>query len=257
MKPEHPPLRHPGTRPSWTRPGLSTLRGLAGGLWMLATACSAASPRAEDPIDVTPFAEQARALALQGTAKLQGLRVEVETGRLDPRLKLAPCARIEPYLPPGFKAWGATRVGLRCLEGPTRWNVYLPVTVRVFGPALVAAIVLPAGSVLAETDLRVEEVDLAAQVQPAVADVMAAVGRPLTVALKPGESLRQHHLRARQWFAAGETVKLIARGPGFAVEGEGLAMAPGLEGQTVRVRTESGRIVSGLPAGERRVELSL
>jgi flagella basal body P-ring formation protein FlgA len=258
MKPHPPSLRQPGARPAPpARPSPVAQQRLVRSLWALATVCSMASLRAEERVDLSPFTEQARALALQGTASLQGLRVEVETGRLDPRLKLAPCSRIEPYLPPGFRAWGATRVGLRCLEGATRWNVYLPVTIRVFGPALVAATVLPAGTPLTESDLRVEEVDLAAQVQPAVVDVMAAVGRPLTVALKPGESLRQHHLRPRQWFAAGETVKLIARGPGFAVEGEGLAMAPGLEGQTVRIRTESGRIVSGLPAGERRVELPL
>lgn len=203
------------------------------------------------------FAEQARALALQGTAALQGVRVEVEAGRLDPRLKLASCSRIEPYLPPGFKAWGATRVGLRCLEGTTRWNVYLPVTVRVYGRGVVAATVLPAGTVLSERDLQIAEVDLASQFQPAVTDLVAAIGRPLTVTLNPGDSLRQHHLRARQWFAAGETVKLVASGPGFAVESEGLALSHGLEGQTVRVRTESGRIVSGLPSGERRVELPL
>jgi len=231
-------------------------------LLALATACATGTLRAQEraPQDAEPsalFAEQARALALQGTAALQGMRVEVEVGRLDPRLKLAPCARIEPYLPPGFRAWGSTRVGLRCLEGPTRWNVYLPVTVRVFGRALVAATVLPAGTVLTEGDLQTAEVDLAAQHQPALTDPAAAVGRALTVTLNPGDGLRQHHLKARQWFAAGETVKLIASGPGFSVQSEGTALSHGLEGQPTRVRTDSGRIVSGLPTGERRVELSL
>ena len=235
----------------------------------LATACAAGPLRAQErapqgardsetstPL-AAPFAEQARALALQGTAALQGMRVEVEAGRLDPRLKLAPCARMEPYLPPGFRAWGSTRVGLRCLEGPTRWNVYLPVTVRVYGRALVAATVLPAGTVLTEGDLQTAEVDLAAQHQPALTDPAAAVGRALTVTLNPGDGLRQHHLKTRQWFAAGDTVKLIASGPGFSVQSEGTALSHGLEGQPARVRTENGRIVSGLPTGDRRVELSL
>ncbi len=203
------------------------------------------------------FVEQARALTLQSTAAMPGVRVEVEPGRLDPRLKLAPCARIEPYLPPGFKAWGATRVGLRCLEGAVRWNVYLPITVRVYAPAVVAATALSVGSVLNEGDLQIAEIDLAASGQPAVTDLAAAVGRSLGVALNPGDSLRQQHLRTRQWFSAGETVRLVASGPGFAVQSEGTALAAGLEGRAVRVRTESGRIVTGLPVGERRVELSL
>lgn len=207
--------------------------------------------------DGSAFIEQARKLSLRSAAAAPGVRVAVEPGRLDPRLKLAPCTRIEPYLPPGFKAWGSTRVGLRCLEGPVRWNVFLPVTVKVFAPAVVAATALPAGTVLTEGDLQIAEVDLAAQTQPAVTDLASAVGRPLAVALNPGDSLRQHHLRARQWFAAGETVRLVASGPGFAVQSEGMALAAGLEGRAVRVRTESGRIVTGVPVGERRVELSL
>ncbi|HSV71024.1 MAG TPA: flagellar basal body P-ring formation chaperone FlgA [Methylibium sp.] len=207
--------------------------------------------------DDDPLAAQARALALAGAAPRPGVRVEVEPGRLDPRLKLAPCARIEPYLPPGFRAWGSSRVGLRCADGPVRWNVYLPITVKVWGPAVVATAALPAGATLSESDLQVAEVDLAASGQPAITDPAAAIGRPLALALNPGESLRASHLRARQWFAAGETVKLVASGPGFAVQSEGLALAPGVEGRAVRVRTDSGRIVTGQPVGERRVELAL
>ena len=94
--------------------------------------------------------EQIQALGEQASAGLApgAMRVEVEPGRLDPRLRLAPCERVEPHLPPGAQAWGRTRVGLRCTEGPKPWNVYLPVTVKVFAPALVAAAALPAGTVL-------------------------------------------------------------------------------------------------------------
>jgi len=39
---------------------------------------------------------------------------------------------------------GRTRIGLRCTQGATAWNVYLPLTVKVFAPALAAAAPLPA-----------------------------------------------------------------------------------------------------------------
>jgi flagella basal body P-ring formation protein FlgA len=218
--------------------------------------CAAAPLRAEEPVSAA-LAEQARVLALDSSRAPDGLRVEVEAGTLDPRLKLAPCERIEPYLPPGFKAWGRTRVGLRCLQGAARWNVFLPLTVRVYGRALVAATALPAGAVLGAADLREAEVDLAADASPALTDTAAALGRVLTRALNPGEALRQQQLRPRQWFASGDTVRLVALGAGFAVQGEGQAIGPGLDGQPVRVRTDSGRIVSGVAVGERRVELRL
>lgn len=207
--------------------------------------------------DDATLADQARALTLSSLPTVPGVRVEVEAGRLNPRLTLAPCARIEPYLPRGFKAWGATRVGMRCVEGPSRWNVYLPITVKVYAQALVAKGPLSAGTVLDDDALELAEVDIAERPQPALTDLSAAVGRPLAVSLNPGEVLRQHHLRARQWFAAGETVKLVASGPGFAVQSQGLALAPGIEGRAVRVRTDSGRIVTGQAVGEHRVELAL
>lgn len=223
-------------------------------LLALAAACAGAV-RAQEAAD--PLTEQVRSLALKSAQPAAGLRVAVEAGTLDPRLKLAPCQRIEPYLPTGFKPWGRTRVGLRCLEGPTRWNVYLPITVKVYGQALVAATLLPAGSVLSAADLREAEIDLAADPSPVLTDPAEAVGRTLLRTLSAGEDLRQNRLRARQWFAAGETVQLVAVGPGFAVQSEGQAISAGLDGTPVRVRTESGRIVTGLPVGERRVELRL
>ena len=64
--------------------------------------------------------------ALQQTPQSSPLRMEVEVGALDERLRLAPCARVEPYLPAGARLWGRSRLGLRCLEGATRWNVFCP-----------------------------------------------------------------------------------------------------------------------------------
>ena len=69
--------------------------------------------------------------------------------------------------------------------------------------------------------------------------------------------MRAEQLRRRQWFAAGDPVRVVAAGPGFAVSGEGVALTPGLEGQAVRVRTESGRVVTGMAAGDKLVEVSL
>ena len=203
---------------------------------------------------------QVRQLALQAqptTGAVGAPRIEVAVGQLDPRLRLAPCQRVEPYLPEGTRPWGKSRVGLRCTEGSAKWNVYLPITVKVFGPALVATSSLPAGSVIAATDIAQAEVDLAEDASSALANADLVVGRTLTRAVKPGQSLRQSHLKAHQWFAAGETVTVVAQGAGFSVAGEGQALNNGIEGQPVRVRTEGGRVLTGQPVGERRVELPL
>jgi flagella basal body P-ring formation protein FlgA len=184
-------------------------------------------------------------------------RVEVALGELDPRLRLAPCHRIEPFVPSGQRLWGRSKIGLRCAEGATRWTVYLPVTVKVFGTALVARAALPAGATLTAADTAQAEVDLAEDASAALVDAQALTGRQLARPLQPGQALRAVHLRPRQWFAAGETVQIRAGGSGFAIAATGQALTPGLEGQPVRVRTESGRVLTGEAVGERRVEVSL
>jgi len=206
------------------------------------------------------LARQVQDLALggaHGSSTTGAPRVEVVVGQLDSRLRLAPCQHVEPYVPDGMRMWGKSRIGLRCTQGPSKWNVYLPITVKVYGTALVASTGLQAGAVLTSADLSTAEVDLAEESSPPVAGADLAVGRTLARPLKAGQGLRQSHLKPRQWFAAGETVTVLAQGKGFSVSGEAQALNPGVEGQPVRVRTESGRVLTGVPTGDRRVELPL
>jgi flagella basal body P-ring formation protein FlgA len=222
-----------------------------------ASAASAASVVPAAPAwvaEITPLADAATRAAFADHA---GLRVEVVPGALDPRLNLAPCQKVQPYLPAGHRAWGRTRIGLRCVSGPVAWNVTMPLTVKVYAPALVARQPLAAGTALGVEHLESAEVEWTASDSPVLTDLTPALGRTLARPLAPGQAVREADLRKRQWFAAGDPVKLLVTGPGFAISGEGTAMAPGLEGQLVRVRTESGRTVSGRATAERTVEVAL
>lgn len=184
-------------------------------------------------------------------------RLSVEVGRIDPRLRLAPCARIEPYLPRGTRLWGKAHIGVRCAEGPKRWNVYLPITVSVMAPALVAATPLASGATIGPADLMEAEVDLAAAQGSLYTDPAQLVGRVLQRPVGAGQGIRDTDVKLRQWFAAGDTVGISSVGGGFAVRSTGQALTPGFEGQTARIRTDSGRIISGVAVGEREVELRL
>lgn len=201
----------------------------------------------------------ALALARQGAAALApaGARIEVEAGTPDPRLRLAPCTRVQAHWPGGARAWGRTRVGLRCTEGEGRWAITLPVTVKVWAPALVPRAPLPVGTVLEAELLATETVDWAAAPAGVLTDAAPLAGRTLARTVAAGAPLQPADLKPRQFFAAGDTVRVVAVGPGFAVAGEGQALSPGIEGQPARVRTESGRVVSGQPVAERQLEVAL
>ena len=202
-----------------------------------------------------PWALEVQQLASQSPMPA-GARVEVEVGTLDPRLKLAPCARITPYVPAGTRLWGRARVGLRCDEG-ARWNVFLPVSVKVFAPAWAVNQALPPGTVLEASHLQHSEVDLAAEASPVIRQPQAAIGRPLLRALRPGQAVREADLKPRQWFVAGDIVRVVTVGSGFAISADGQALAAGIDGQHVKVRIEGGRVVSGRATGERRIEVTL
>ncbi len=199
---------------------------------------------------------QDAARVVWGTAS-QTPRIEVLVGQLPTHLKLAPCAQVLPYLPSGVRPLGRSRIGLRCTQGTARWNVSLPVTVRLWAPSLVAASALPTGTVLEARHLASAEVDLAERADPAIASSAAAIGRTLQRSLAAGDAIRLADLKTRQMFNTGDTVRIVGIGPGYAVSSEGQAMGPGLEGQNARVRTESGRIITGITTAERRVEVAL
>ena len=64
-------------------------------------------------------------------------------------------------------------------------------------------------------------------------------------------------VRAPLLFKAGAQVKVVAQGPGYAVSSAGQALTAGSAGQTVRVRMENGRIVSGTVNDSGTVEVTL
>lgn len=242
-------LLHRSTSPTALRRLAARLASLA----LLAACTLAWSAKADE----APLAARVRQLAQEAvTPKEPGVRVEIELGALDPRLKLAPCAHITPYLPPHARLWGVTRIGVRCDEG-ARWSVYLPVRIKVFARASTITQDLPAGTVLEATHLGEAEVDLAGDWSPALRRPADAIGRALNRPLRAGQPLRQADLRPRQWFAAGDTVRILAIGPGYAISSEGQALMSGIEGQPAKVRIEGGRVVSGRPSGQRQLEVSL
>ena len=199
------------------------------------------------------------ALATQAAQALApaGARVTVQAGMLDPRLTLAPCGRIETYLPAGTPAWGRTRLGLRCSDGRARWNITLPLTVSVMAPAWVAATALPAGVVLTEAQLKRVDTEWSASSSPLFDRIEPLLGRSLARPLLAGQAVQAAQVQARQWFASGDTVRIQASGAGYSVAGEGQALGPGVEGQSVRVQTASGRVLLGKPVSDRCVEVVL
>jgi flagella basal body P-ring formation protein FlgA len=134
--------------------------------------------------------------------------------------------------------------------------IRLPVTVHVFAQVAIASASLSAGAGIGPADVRMEEYDLTREPAPLVADAATLVGKQLTRPLSAGQPVRIDALRTPPSVNAGDPVQIVVNGQGFSLTSEGVALTPGSEGQPLRARTESGRVVVGI-LRDRTVELRL
>lgn len=236
--------------------------GAARGAWVMVLGICAllASAQAQEPADKLVRDTQAWLDQAVAAARPDGaapLRMEVTVGALDSRLTLAPCATVEPYIPAGMRLWGKTRLGLRCIDGNARWNVFLPVQVKAFGEAWVLRGDVAAGAVLGENDAVLAEVDWAEDKASVLADPAMWVGQTATRKLSTGQVLRFGLVKPPLAFQAGALVRVVAQGPGFAITADGQAVSAGVVGEQARVRIDSGRVLSGVVLDVRTVRVNL
>jgi flagella basal body P-ring formation protein FlgA len=197
------------------------------------------------------------AVATSQPAGAANLRMDVSVGSLDSRLKLAPCGAVEIFLPVGSRLWGKTRVGVRCTDGMSRWNVSIPATVKAYGQAWVIKGDIAAGSVLTPSDVVESNVDWAEESNPILKDRAMWVDQVATRLLTTGQTLRQGMVKPALAFQAGAQVRVVAQGVGFQVSGDAQALSVGVVGQMARVKMDNGRIASGTVLDARTVKIDL
>jgi flagellar basal body P-ring formation protein FlgA len=174
-----------------------------------------------------------------------GGEVEVTVGEPDSRLTLAPCARMEPFIPQGARLIGRTSLGVRCVEG-ANWIVYVPVQIKLFVDAWVAARPIPRGQVLGAEDVRRDRIDVAPLNGNAVLPDMPLIGRTALRALNPGDPVRRDALRSPPVVQPGDAVQVLALGTGFAAQSPGKALTAAAEGQTAQVALPGGKVLAGI-----------
>jgi flagellar basal body P-ring formation protein FlgA len=226
--------------------------------WLAAGMPARAQQKAKQA--ASPFDENAlRAYVSQQVAAAAGQQVtrfDVQLGSLDGRVALAPCRRSEPFVATGARLWGRSSLGVRCIDGAT-WSVLLPLTVKVWGQTLVAAAPLSAGTVLTAADLREQEVELTREPPGLLRELAQLQGRTLTRPLAMGQALRSDMVRLPNAVQAGDSVRLRITGAGFAVMASGQALNAAADGQPLRVRSELGKILTGIAREGRLVEVAL
>lgn len=194
----------------------------------------------------------AATFAQQQTAGLPG-QVSVTTGNVE-TMQLQSCAKLQAFMPAGGRLWGNSTVGVRCASG-AEWSVYVPVTVRVQAPVVIAARPLSGGKPLTLEDVNTQISELTQMPMGVVTDPNDVVGKVLSSGVNVGYPLRQDMLRGAIVIRQGQSVRLIAQGQGFKVSSEGKALSNAAIGQSVQVKAQNGQTVSGTVRPDGMVEV--
>ncbi|VWD37066.1 flagellar basal body P-ring formation chaperone FlgA [Burkholderia contaminans] len=220
-----------------------------------ANAANAAQP-ATPPGQQDPESIRRTALAFlqQQVAGLPGKTTTTVTTAF-PR-GLAACTTLEPFMPTGARLWGRTTVGVRC-AGERPWTVYLQAKVTVQATYYVAARQIAPGEPLSAADLVARDGDLTVLPLAVITDPAQAIGATALARISAGLPLRQDLLKSAASVSAGQTVRVVAAGPGFTISAEGSALANAAPGQSVRVRMAAGQIVTAIVKDAGTVEIPL
>lgn len=188
----------------------------------------------------------------QQTAALPG-KVTFQVEEPDSRISLAPCERIEAFLPAGSKLSGRVSVGVRCNQ-PGGWRIFVPVQITISMDLLTSSRQLAMGQVIGEADLARQTVENPQS--DGLTDASQVIGKVMRYSVSQGVLLRAAMLRTPYSIKQGQVVQLSIQGNGFTVSGSGVALNNAAEGETVQIRPPSSRVISGIAADNGTVKIN-
>lgn len=191
---------------------------------------------------------------VEKTRNLPG-KTEITITPLDARLNLPACANPIPYLSQGARLLGRTTVAIRC-EAPVAWRTMVKAHVRFHTAYLTAAKALPQGHVIQESDLALAEGDITAIRQGVLTGKEQAVGHTVARTIQPGSPIWAEQLRTPQAIQQGQNVKIISKGRGFTISGDGYAVNNAALGQVAKAKTTNGILVRGIARANGIIEVN-
>lgn len=169
-------------------------------------------------------------------------QVSIKVEEIDRRVVRSACPTLEVFLPPGSQLLGNTTIGVRC---PIKngWTLFVPAQITVSVDMLITNKPLPQGHVLQADDISHQKGELAQM--GILIDPVQAIGKVLKNSVGTGQILKQDMLRTPYAVTQGQTVQLQLESSGLSIHSEGYALNNAADGETIKVKTPSGQIVSG------------
>ena len=235
-----------------------TTKGLATGLGLifaLAVTPLQAAPQKQDmPSQVAAAINH----YIHGMQEDSEARIVSTVQPVDPRLQLAVCdkpLKIQPY--PRQRTTGHLTFKVRC-QGSSPWTIHVPAVIQTFEKVIVAAGGIPMGAEITADDVTRTEMDVSTLRQGYYKDATTVTGLIAKRPIPAGQVLTPVTVKPANIVSKGETVAILAQGPGITIRATGVSMMNGALGQLIRVRnTNSNKVVEGRISAPGQIKVSL
>ena len=161
-------------------------------------------------------------------------------------LNLASCNKLDITVPGGPSSInGNIRVGVKCLQ-TNGWTIFLSANVQQKKTYFVTNRQIPYGEILKAEDL-VPAQDFPENIpMDAVFDLRQAVGRGVVEIVEKNTAILSRHFSNQSVISNGQAVKVLIQGTGFKVTSDGKALGNAGVGQFVKIKLNSGQVVTAV-----------
>ncbi len=186
-----------------------------------------------------------------------GARVEISPAQQEANQALygtPSCPNPSYALPKGSRLWGRTLIQANC-PGQMVW---VAVDAKVFAPVAVASVPVKFQDLLNEDNTREEELEISKF--PASSPwltVNEVIGKQAGRQISSGAPIKADMVRIKPAVNTGDAVRLALKGAGFQIMADAVAMTSAQLGQTIRVKTAQGKVLTGTARSDLIVEVAL
>lgn len=181
-------------------------------------------------------------------------RVEVVAGALDSRLALAACGQGIRVAADLSRQTARVNARVSC-AGPSPWNLYVPVEIRVYRPVLVTTRALARGEAIGAGDVTLAERNSLAAGAPPLSEPAAVVGQSARRSIAANTVLSAGLIELPVLVRRGDRLGVSARAGGITIQISAEALGTARLGERVRVRNlQSGRVIDAVVTGSGSAE---
>ncbi len=134
---------------------------------------------------------------------------------------------------------------------------FIQVNIQAEGTWWTASRAIKAGSLMQAEDITAQGGTMARLPSGVIFRKDDIVGQVTTRAINVGQPIVENHLRKRWKVTAGQEVDVLAAGAGFQIRTHGKALDNAALNEMLRVKTNSGQIITGKVTSEGKVSISI